>query len=213
MACGAPWDRKTVGNRKRCNSSPFKRFSEAVGAIMCDNLAADESERVIGKRNMKHSLFTVSWALLLLASVMMTSGCGSGRQDKWTKDRPPVYPTSGQVFFNGQPVQGLTVTFQPVDASGRPGFAVTDREGKFQAQTFEPGDGLTAGKHRVAMQKTVMVDPQGQVVTGEINSDATGFTQKHLLPEKYADFTTSGLEVQIEAKKKNELPPFQLTEK
>lgn len=82
--------------------------------------------------------------------------------------------------------------------------------GNFEVQTFDPGDGLTAGKHRVSIQKTEMVESSGDVVK-EVKDEGTDLKEKHFMPEKYADFTTSGLEVEIKADTKNKLEPFDLT--
>jgi hypothetical protein len=140
--------------------------------------------------------------------VFLASGCGA-QGDKWTKDRPPVYPVSGQVLLNGEPVAKATVAFQPVGQGGKPGSALTDDRGYFNAQTFEKGDGLTRGKHRVSIRKTHLVDRAGNIVEMVVD-DGGGLTEKHFLPDKYADFTTSGIEVLIEADKTNKLEPFNL---
>ena len=160
---------------------------------------------------MNHRRPTTATLLFLTAFGLVALGCGSAKEDRWTKERPLVHPTSGQVLLNGKPVAEATVTFQPVDPAGKPGFAATDRVGKFEVQTFDPDDGLTAGKFRVAIQKTTMVDAEGNEVK-EITDDGAGLTERNFLPKKYASFADSGLEVQIEAGKKNELEPFNLTE-
>ena len=145
----------------------------------------------------------------LLVVMILTAGCGS-RGDKWTEGRPPVYPTSGQVLYKGEPVDGATVTFQPVDAGGKPGSALTDSEGRFEVRTFDEGDGLTAGSQRVAIQKTQMVDKSGKVVE-LVTDDGMGLTEENVLPKKYADFKTSGIEVKIQ-EGENELEPFNLSD-
>lgn len=160
---------------------------------------------------MNHRLFASANSLLLVALLALASGCDSGASDRWTQDRPPVYPTSGQVLLDGQPIEGATVTFQPLDGAGKPGYATTDGDGRFEAQTFDPGDGLTAGRHRVAIQKTAMVDRSGNVVE-VITDEGTGLTEKNFLPAKYADYTASGLEVEIVPDTENALEPFALSE-
>lgn len=147
--------------------------------------------------------------LLLLSSVLWLSGC-SGKSDRWTQARPPVYPVSGQVLLNGQPVEQATITFQPADPEGKPGSALTDADGRFEAQTFDPGDGLTAGTHRVAIKKIAMVDAAGNIV--EEIREPGGITEKHFLPKQYGDFTTSELEIVVSAEDSNELAPMDLKE-
>jgi hypothetical protein len=145
--------------------------------------------------------------LWLLVPVLLIIGCG--RDDKWVQGRPPVYPTSGQVLLDGEPVEKATVVFQPVDANGKPGTALTDARGYFQAETFESGDGLTAGTHRVSIRKVHMADRDGNIVEAVVD-DGGGLKEKHFLPEKYANVETAGIEVTIEATGQNELQPFNL---
>jgi len=145
--------------------------------------------------------------LYLLALMFLIVGCG--RDDQWVQGRPPVYPTSGQVLFNGEPVEKATVIFQPVDAGGKPGTALTDARGYFKAETFENADGLTEGTHRVSIRKVHMADRDGNIVEMVLD-DGGGLQEKHFLPEAYASFETSGLEITIEATGRNELQPFNL---
>ena len=150
------------------------------------------------------------YASALLAAViipLLLAGCPSN--DKWKAGRPKTYYTSGRVLLDGQPEAGVTVTFQPADEEhGKPGFAVTDSSGYFEAQTFDPGDGLTEGTHRVGLKKAEMVDASGKVVK-EVTTDAP-LKEKHFVPERYNDFTKSQIEVQIKPEK-NKLEPFNLT--
>ena len=134
--------------------------------------------------------------LILLVATGLFLGCSSKANDKWTRGRPPVYPATGQITYNGEPVAEAVVTFQPVDETGRGGSAVTDSEGFFEAQTFDPGDGLTVGTHRVAVHKVQLVDASGNVVT-EIREPG-GLREKSLVPKRYANFEKSKLEVTIE---------------
>lgn len=157
---------------------------------------------------MKAPCFALS-TLLLLAVTVAANGCSSRREDEWTRGRPPVYPANGQVLLDGEPVADATVTFQPVDEGGKAGFAVTDSSGFFTAQTFDPGDGLVEGTHRVAIQKTQLVDRDGNIVH-EVHEPG-GIQEKDFLPKKYAKFDKSGIEVEIVAADKNDLGKFELT--
>ncbi|MEW4561762.1 carboxypeptidase regulatory-like domain-containing protein [Bremerella sp. JC770] len=131
---------------------------------------------------------------LLAALLTLSSGC-SKKADKWVKGRPPVYPASGQVLFNGEPVADATVTFQPEDTAGKGGSAMTDSNGYFEATTFEPGDGLTQGVHNVAVRKVLMVDRNGNVV--EVVREPGDVMEKSYLPDKYGKYDKSGLQVTI----------------
>lgn len=151
--------------------------------------------------------FKPGWLLIAFA-VLQLSGCSS--YDKWKEGRPKTYFTSGTVLLDGKPVAGVIITFQPTDeVNGKPGTAVTDSNGYFEVQTFDPRDGLTEGTHRVAMKKTQMIDRvSGKVVT-EVTTDAP-LKEDHLVPQKYSDFSKSKIEVEIQAKS-NKLEPFNLS--
>ncbi len=97
------------------------------------------------------------------------------------------------------------------EVKGKPGFAVTDAAGNFSVQTFDPGDGLTEGTHRVALRKTVMLDRQGNEVK-EIREPGDA-KETHLVARKLEDFKTSGLEVQIKPEASNVLATFEVTSK
>lgn len=150
---------------------------------------------LVPQRNSAHGLLL----LLLVAAVV---GCSKGKT-QWNDGRPPVFTAKGQVILDGQPVEKATVTFQPVDPEGRGGSAVTDAEGFFEAQTYEPGDGLTAGTHKVAIKKTLFVDKAGQVVT-EIREPGSA-VEKDFLPKKYGTFEKSGLTVEVADSDGNDL--------
>lgn len=143
-----------------------------------------------------------------VASVLLV-GCSGRRDDKWTRGRPPVYEVTGKVTYQGEPVADAVVTFQPVDESGRGGSAITDDQGYFEAQTFDPGDGLTPGKHRVAIHKVQLVDASGNVVT-EIREPG-GLREKNLVPKRYADFKKSGIEITVE-EDDNDVGVFELVD-
>ncbi|MEW4455919.1 carboxypeptidase-like regulatory domain-containing protein [Bremerella sp. JC817] len=143
----------------------------------------------------------------LLAALMLVAligGCGSKKDDKWTRGRPPVYRAFGTVTYQGNPVADAVVTFQPTSAEGgKGGSALTDSRGYFEARTFESGDGLTEGTHRVAISKVQLVDAQGNIVT-EIR-EPIGLREKNLVPKKYSDFKKSEIEVTINADGANDL--------
>jgi len=110
---------------------------------------------------------------LAIAFVM---GCGG-------TNRPETVPISGLVTFNGEPVNGATVTFYP--ENGRPASGRTDSEGVYQLTTFEPNDGALPGTHRVAIIKTTSSTPS--------NSPDELATIERIIPEKYASEASSGL--------------------
>lgn len=125
---------------------------------------------------MKICIRHATWALtfVLIASI---AGCGSGR--------PKVVPVSGQVLMNGKPLTGSSgfVRVQPADGRAATG-DINKEDGTFTLTTFEPGDGCMPGTHPAAVIVNVSVGPK--VIS--------------LIPEKYSDAKTSGLQVAIDKK-------------
>jgi hypothetical protein len=75
-------------------------------------------------------------------------GCDS-RNPNWKE----TIPVAGQVFVDGQPAEGVTVTFHPVGGmdTAQPTISssMTNAEGNFAASTYEPGDGVPAGEYQI----------------------------------------------------------------
>jgi hypothetical protein len=132
-------------------------------------------------------------------ALALLSGCGG---DKWVKGRPPVYRASGQVLYQGKPLEGAFVTFTPTGGGTHGASGRTDAEGRFTLTTFEPGDGAPAGRYRVTVTKAKAVvtpDPVDPIANPPLKVE-----QRHLIPAKYSSPEKSGLESEITASGKNE---------
>jgi hypothetical protein len=63
----------------------------------------------------------------------------------------------GRVTCGGKPFFPATLTFSPVPEkdgaleAGAPAWGVADEDGRYVLTTKRPGDGVTAGKHRVTI--------------------------------------------------------------
>ncbi len=82
---------------------------------------------------------------VLALSCLFFAGCG--------ESPPKTYPVLGRLLFeDGTPVPGATVTFRGsangkvVEARGLVG-----EDGRFRLTSFQDGDGVVAGEHRVAV--------------------------------------------------------------
>ena len=145
---------------------------------------------------MRRSLPRSSIAAISLACLMlfMASGCSRKYEDKWSKRRPPSFPTTGTVTWNGEPAAGALVTLQSlshnVAASGR-----TNDEGEFALTTWRQGDGAVAGDHKVTVATTVIA---GYTSEG-------GLIEVNAMPPKYEKPDNSGLTATISEKGKNVL--------
>jgi hypothetical protein len=140
--------------------------------------------------------------LLVLAAMV---GCGDGEP----AGRPARVPAGGVVRHNGQPLPGATVVLIPVsDTHGAT--AMTDNEGRFQLQTFDPGDGAVPGKYQVTVRKVEMVAGRPMANSeggngGEGGDEASVIQsiERPLIPEKYFRPTTSGLEAEVSEQGEN----------
>ncbi|MDA7503729.1 carboxypeptidase-like regulatory domain-containing protein [Planctomicrobium sp.] len=129
----------------------------------------------------------------LILGLVATSGMLMGCSGDKSPDRPATTPTTGVVTYNGDPVEGATVTFKP-GADGKAAFGKTDGEGKFALTTFEGGDGAIPGSYTVAVTKMEVMESNA-VSMDDPNYDPTieEPEPKSLLPAKYADAANSGL--------------------
>ena len=99
-----------------------------------------------------HFLGTLGTCFTLV--VFSSLGCGSSEPFDYV-------PSSGRISYEDNtplPIEGtLRLTFYldapPVDGKffARPGAAIPDKDGNFEAMTLHPGDGLVPGKHNVTV--------------------------------------------------------------
>lgn len=113
----------------------------------------------------------ISLAICLAATGSLV-GCGDGR--------PTRVAVSGKVLIDGKPLTTGIVQFVPEGT--RPAAGKIDAEGRFTLTSYDGGDGVVLGKHRVMVSAKEMV--------GESKA-------KWLAPPKYADFRKSGLVFEI----------------
>lgn len=121
-------------------------------------------------------------ALTVIA--LAAAGCG-----KSTNDRVKVYPTNGQILWQGRPLAGAMVVLHPKgarDPRSLPARAATDKDGRFHATTYETADGAPAGEYAVTVQYYPL-KRQGESYVPGPNS----------LPQKYANPATTDLSIRV----------------
>ncbi len=112
------------------------------------------------------------WIALGVCATMVL-GCGG-------LDRPERVPVSGRVLIDGEPLTVGNIQILPDGARAASG--KIDSDGRFEMTTFEPGDGVVPGTHRVVV----------------VANEALGGTgQKWHAPKKYVDPAMSNLTVEI----------------
>ena len=130
----------------------------------------------------------------------LLAGCSRKVDDKWTRQRPQVYPSTGIVLYQNKPVAGATVMFESSNADAKAGGGLvaighTDAAGTFRMKTYKEYEGVVAGPHRVSVTKveyTPAPRPAGTNPDLDIPPIPTS-----VLPNKYKDFASSGLTVTV----------------
>ena len=111
-----------------------------------------------------------------------------------------LVPASGQVLYDGNPLEGATVTFSPKSGTGRAATAVTDAKGMFAMGTLHLKDGVAPAEYGVTVTKYVIQNPMTDEEINEylrVHLVAPEIISKSEIPETYANFSTSGLTVTV----------------
>jgi hypothetical protein len=139
----------------------------------------------------RQSLFALCAAVAIAVPL---SGCGGGNGLKLQK-------VSGVITFDGQPLTKGNVQFTPDSSKGTRGPMATGAigsDGKFTLTTATPGDGAPVGFYKVSVNcwdEGPAFDP---------NNPKPPTPAKSLIPERYADDSSSGLTAEVKAGAKNE---------
>jgi hypothetical protein len=147
---------------------------------------------------MKHVSCSFSFASLL--AILICVGCNSGSK------RPPTYPVSGTVTYQGKPLEGAMVTFVPAEGSTHEAATgLTDAEGKFKLTTYSADDGANLGDYLVKVakydgKKPTKEEQDAYIISYEEEQKLQFATDekptppaKNLLPPKYGYEGTSGI--------------------
>ena len=135
---------------------------------------------------MKSVLFStpIVLAVALLASI---SGCSDVKIEK-------TAPAAGVLKYQGKPLEGYRVTFQPMEKDRQGSTGETDATGAFKMGSNKPGDGAAVCKHKVGVSFI------SQVAEGEPGKEVfKTLTPKVKVPAKFENPDTSGIEVDIPA--------------
>ncbi len=126
---------------------------------------------------------------LIVVGILISAGCGGG---DGTKPLANLVPVSGTVSLEGKPLAQGTVAFIPEG----PGQSASGKisNGSFTMATTVSAPGVVAGKYKV------QIDSKEQPAAGAAAAPPPSGAvapPKSLIPAKYSDVKTSGLEVDV----------------
>lgn len=124
-----------------------------------------------------------------LALVLCLAGCTGGSR----LPKPNTVPVTGKVTFKGEAVADATVSFVPT-GSHRSAYAKTDAAGAYKLNTAGNNDGAMPGDYQVIVTKSVS---EGAAASNDIAAPQQPVKFKSLLPEKYAQASSSGLTASV----------------
>jgi hypothetical protein len=124
--------------------------------------------------------------VLALLWLVLFIGAGCGRSGEL-----PTVKAGGVVKVDDQPLANANVIFTP--ATGRAATGQTAADGTFTLSTYRPGDGAIIGHHHV----TVIARETGDGQTDRPGAPGIELPGKSLIPEKYGNTGTSGLEFDV----------------
>jgi hypothetical protein len=123
-------------------------------------------------------------AIVLVASVLAAGCSDSGPK------RLEVFPTTGQVTFQGRPATGAWVVFYPIsgDTALPCPKAQVDGQGNFALTTYDREDGAPAGEYVVTLELRPPVNVGGDIEAGP-----------NVLPPQYSNPETTNIVATIAA--------------
>jgi hypothetical protein len=123
-------------------------------------------------------------------------------------DRPALGKLRGTVKLDNRPLARATLTFEATGA--RPATATVVNGEIVEATTYDTGDGVPVGQHRVAVDATEEAGASGAANPGDAKAPGANYmVGRSLIPARYNDPSTSGLTADI--KKGDNWVEFNLT--
>ncbi|MCL2005132.1 MAG: carboxypeptidase-like regulatory domain-containing protein [Planctomycetaceae bacterium] len=152
---------------------------------------------------MQKTLYTIT----ILTAFAMVAGCGGN---------PNLGQVTGIVTFNGDPVEGATVSFIPASPDGILAVGTTDAEGRYvlaaPVQDAGVSRGALQGTYNVTIRKTEVTPhpdsvlyQQGEITYNELMNRGGGgqSTIREVLPVRFNDVQRSGLQAEVVAQTQN----------
>lgn len=121
-----------------------------------------------------------------------------------------TFPVTGTVTYNGKPVEGATVILIPTEPEGHSASGLTDQAGEFSVRTYQgPADqpqGAEAGEYHITVSKYESLKlPEGLEPEELMEAQKNAPKPKSLLPAKYGNPNSSGLQIMIDGQTSHQL--------
>ncbi|MDR1270426.1 MAG: hypothetical protein LBK82_12965 [Planctomycetaceae bacterium] len=134
----------------------------------------------------------INYFTLLSFVLILLAGCKSNPLG--------VVPVNGTVLLDGQPIEGVQVTFSSLSGNGVTAIGTTDAQGRFVLTTTgaDFGSGAIPGEYAPTFSKTVYNFPDGDKVPSENYLSEKPSNVRpvavEMIPARYAQSKTSGIE-------------------
>ena len=135
------------------------------------------------------------WTPAILCGALLT-GCGPSYID--------TVKVEGTIKYKGEPVEGASIMFSPIDDAGAPAYGRSDANGKYVIQTQQGkiGAGTVPGQYKVSIRKSVDV-PSGKTRPKPEGGEEPILIGKEMLPAQYKFADKSPINATVEDGKDN----------
>ncbi|MFW6169437.1 MAG: hypothetical protein ACODAD_03025 [Planctomycetota bacterium] len=116
----------------------------------------------------------VLFCVLMVALTPLFAGCGADDNMAYVK---------GTVTVDGEPIEGVEISFEPQSEGGSPSLGITDSSGHYEAMFTANQKGVQIGKHTVRIAAIHYDDQEKETVLADI-------------PPEYAEESTITFEVE-----------------
>ncbi len=134
---------------------------------------------------------SVCLAISAVATACLLAGCSSGG------GIPGTAPVTGKVTYNGQPVDGASISFIGQAETQRPAGALSGPDGAYALKTGDT-DGALPGNYTVLVTKTD-APAAGEMTMEAASKSGPAAPPKSLIPAKYGDPLQSPLKFEVKS--------------
>lgn len=140
--------------------------------------------------NLKHCRAPGERHGALFASLVLGLGMLAGCESSG----PTTIEVRGTVTFQGRPLEGGSITFQPINVSDggpmRPAVGDIEADGTYTLTTFKKGDGVPPGEYAVAITSLIGAPPASEWEEAPPKRESR-------IPLKFNQADTSGLTASV----------------